>query len=123
MRAPYGCSAYEWARVVQSFLRDPDERAILRVSDRNHHIAHEARPADALDRAADKQGPKGRLVEAGEFGEGRRVQVGARRKLRFPAKARELVPRADGKAVVAAVDAIANRGPKLQWNLAFMLDR
>ena len=111
------------AVVVQSFLRDLGERTIVRVPDRNHHIAHEARPADPLDRAAGEKGPERRIVEAGEFGQGRRIEVGARRKFRFPSIARELVPRADGEAVVAPIDAIADRGSKLPRNWALVLDR
>ena len=82
-----------------------------------------ARPADPLDRAAGEEGPERRVVEAGEFGQRRRIEVGARGKLRLPSGARELVPRADGQAVVAAIDAIADRGSKLPRDRALVLDR
>ena len=78
---------------------------------------------DALDRAAGEAGAERRVVEAGEFGERRSVEVGARGKLRLAPGMSEFVPRADGQAVVAAVDAIADRGSQLARDRALMLDR
>ena len=116
-------SADERSLIVEPVDRGVGERAVIRVSDRDHHIAHEALPADALDRAAGEQRPERRLVETGELGERRGVEVGARREFRFPPGAGEFVPGADGQTVVAAVDAIADRRSKLTRDRTFVLDR
>ena len=108
---------------METLDRGGAKRAVVRVSDRDHHIAHEALAADALDRAAGEPGPERRVVEAGELGERRSVEVGARRKLRLAPGLSELVPRADGQAVIATIDAVADRGSKLARDRALMLDR
>ena len=66
--------------------------------------------ADPLDRTAGEARAKARVVERGEFGERRRGEIVARGELRFGADAGELVPRTDREAIVAAVNAVADRG-------------
>ena len=51
-----------------------------------------------------------RIVQAGQLGQRRRDEIVARLQLQLAARLRELVPRADGQTVVAAVDAVAH-GP------------
>ena len=86
------------------------KRRIARVADRVEDVADEAVAADALDRALGEEGAEGRVVEGGEVGE-RRARAGlARVQRRLAAGLGELVPGADGQAVVAAVDAVAQRG-------------
>ena len=65
---------------------------------------------------------KRRVVEPGQFGERRRAQRRARRKLRLAAGVREFVPRADRQAIVAAVDAVAHQRPQLARDRALVLD-
>ena len=122
---PNGRPANQRSLIVETFERGGAERAVIRVADRDHHIAHEAGPADALDRTAGEDGPERRLVEAGQFGEGRGVEVGARRKLLgLRLGVSEFVPRADGEAVVAnRVNSIADRGSKLSLGSGEVLDR
>ena len=50
-------------------------------------------------------------------------EIVARRELGFAPLARELVPRADRQAIVAAVDAIADRGAQLRRDRPLVLDR
>ena len=57
-----------------------------------------------------------------KFRERGRAQRVARGELGLAAGDRELVPRADGEAIVAAIDAVAHRGAKFARDRAFVLD-
>ena len=63
------------------------------------------------------------IVKPGQFGERRRAQSGARRKLRLAAGLREFVPRTNRQAIVAAIDAVAHHRTQLARDRAFVLDR
>ena len=63
-----------------------------------------------------------RVVEPRELGERGALQLVARGELRLAAGLRELVPRADRQAIVAAVDAVADRGAQLARDRALVLD-
>ena len=96
----------------------PDRR-IAAIADGDQHVADEAIAPDPLDRAAGEDRPEGAVVEPGEVGEPWRRQLRARQEgvlLRAPCV---LVPRADGEAVVAAVDAVAHgaRNAGAMWPL------
>ena len=82
---------------------------IAAVADRDQHVAHEPVAADALDRAAGEPAPEGRIVERGQLGQWRATQVLARLQLQLGRGLGELVPRADGEAIVAAIDAVAHQ--------------
>ena len=86
-------------------------------------VADEARPSDPLDRRAGKAGAEGGVVERRQFGERRRVQVLAGGELGLAAERGELVPGADGEAVVAAVNPVADRRPQGPGDRPFQLDR
>src|SRR6185437_2337782 len=79
-------------------------------------------PARSLDRSFGKQCPELRVVETGKIGQAGCTQCVARREFCFPSFTRKLVPRADGKAIVAAVDAIADRSSQVSRNRALVLD-
>ena len=93
--------------------------AAQRVAERDREVALPALEADAADRAALGlaqevvlvPGPERRAAR-GASSAGADVEVGDR------ARARELVPRADELAVVAAVDAVADRGAELDRDRA-----
>ena len=57
-----------------------------------------------------------------EFGERRRARDRRAPQARLAARLRELVPRADRKAVVAAIDAVADRAPELPRDRPLVLD-
>ncbi len=120
---PYRRSANERTLVAEPIDHCVGQRAVIRVSDCDHHIANEALPAGTLDRTAGEERPERRLIEAGELGERGRVEIGARSEFRFPPDAREFVPGADGETIVAAVDPIADRGSKLMGDRTLVLDR
>ena len=61
---------------------------------------------------AENRARKAASSRDGEIGERRRVEVVAGGELRFPRRLRELVPRADREAIVAAIDAVADRPPE-----------
>ena len=96
---------------------------IAAVADRDQDVAQEAVAADALDRRAGEARAKARVVEPRELGQRRRAQIVPRGELRLGRAARELVPRADREAVVAAEDAIADRPAELARDVARVLDR
>src|SRR5262249_38299555 len=76
----------------------------------------------ALDRRFRKHLPECRVVETGEVGEARGLQFVPRRKLHLVAGLRELVPRAYRQTIVAAEDAVADRGAQLARNRPRVLD-
>ena len=69
-----------------------------------------------------KQRAEGGVVERAPVGQLRRTQGLARGKLGLAAGLRELVPRTDGEAVVAAIDAVAHRRAQLARDRALVLD-
>ncbi len=80
------------------------------IADRDQDVAQEAVAADALDRRSGEQPAEPGIVERRELGETRRRQFGARQKIGLVRRPGEFVPRADREAVVAAIDAVADRG-------------
>ncbi len=92
------------------------------IADRDEHVAHEAVAARALDRGAGEAGPEGGIVEAGEVRERRRGEVLALLEADLAPGLRELVPRADGEAIVAAEHAVADAGPQIRRDVAPVLD-
>ena len=95
---------------------------VARIADGDHQVATKPRDANALDRRAREKGAKGTIVEPGQIIQVWRAQVVTRLKLGFARHLRKLVPRAGSKAVVAAIDAIADGGAKFFRDRAMMLD-
>src|SRR5581483_7971870 len=91
-------------------------------ADRNQHVTHETVAADALDRGFCEQRAEGRVVEPHEFGKLGLAQLRARGEFCLAAGLRELVPGADGEAIVAAIDAVAHRLAELAGYRALVLD-
>src|SRR5271170_1157671 len=120
---PYGRAADERRGVVQQTLGLARQRRVPGIADRDQHIAHEPRPADALDRAFRKQGAKTRIIEPGQFGELRRAQRRACRKPCFMSGLREFVPRAHRQAIVAAINAAADQRAQRARDWTLVLDR
>src|SRR2546426_304898 len=75
---------------------------------RVQHVANNAVAPRAFHRRFRKQSAKCRVIQAGEIGKAGGREFRARGKLRIPTGLRKLVPGADRKAVVAAVDAISH---------------
>ena len=98
------------------------ERNIARIAGGDQNIAHETRGSDPLYRTSRKQSPKSGLIEAKQGFEPRRTEFFARREFDLARGSGEFVPGADGEAVVAAIDAIADRGAKLFRDVALVLD-
>ena len=120
---PDGGAAHERRSISRAAARHRGTSVgVARVADRDQHIAQKAGAADALDRALGEQRAEAGIIKAGQFGERRRAQRGARRKLRLAAGAREFVPGADRQAIVAAVDAVAHQRPQLARDRALVLD-
>src|SRR5262249_45828724 len=65
---------------------------------------------------------EGSVVEGGELDQHRRRQLGPGCERRLARFLGELVPRAGGEAVVAAIDAIAEQWPELGIDRALVLD-
>src|SRR5579885_1202008 len=86
-------------------------------------IAHEPLKANPLNRAARKQRPEGGFIKAKEGCEPGSTKAVARLQFGLTRLRREFVPGADGKAVVAAKDPVAHKGPQLAADVALMLDR
>ena len=99
------------------------QRGIVRVAGGDQHVAHEARPAEPLDRAAGKQRPEAGVVEDEPGGEAGREEVVAGAQLGLARHLRPLVPRAHREAVVAAVDPVADRRPEFLRDRPLVLDR
>ena len=93
------------------------------VADRDQHVAHKAVAADALDRRFREQRAKRGIVEPRQIRQRRRAQLLARGEFGFAPCLRELVPRADRQAIVAAIDAVADRLAEFVRDRALVLDR
>src|SRR6202007_1464330 len=85
-------------------------------------VPHEAIAADALEGGAGEAPPEGGFIERRELGQRRRGELGTRREGRLAGVLRELVPRAGGEAIVAAVDAVAEQRAQLLVDRALVLD-
>ena len=120
---PDGGAAHQRRGIVEQPLGLRRERALAAIADRDQHIAHEAVAPGALHRRFGEQRAERRIVEPRELGEPRRAQRLARRKLRLAPGLRELVPRADREAIVAAIDAVAHQRAQLARDRTLVLDR
>ena len=93
------------------------------IADGDQDVADEAVAAGALDRRAGEPRAERRIVEAGEVR--RAAAPRDRRAARSFASRpglRELVPGADGQAIVAAEDPVADARPQLRRDMALVLD-
>ena len=87
-------------------------------------VADHAVAADALDRRPGEHFAKRGVVERQQVGERRRGKLGARQEGPIGrGRVGEAVPRADREAIVAAVDAIADRLAEFVRDRPVMLDR
>src|SRR5690606_16436660 len=75
-----------------------------------------------FDGAFGEQGAEGGIVQGREVGEARRAQALAGVEGALVGDSGELVPRADGQAVVAAIDAVAERRAELLRDRPGVLD-
>src|SRR5512132_4533814 len=116
--APIGAPRGRWPVQLASTLRVRGS-----VGDGDAHVAHQAIPSAALDGGAAEPGPERGLVQVRELGELRRGEVGARLQGDVRCRYGELVPRACGETVVAAVDAVAERARDLPRDIALVPDR
>src|SRR5271170_1905000 len=87
-----------------------------RVAEGNRNIAQPALVADAPDGAAAGLLLKIRLAPGKKLGQLCMIQSMPDRKVLFRRGPREFVPRTDQLAVIATVDAIADRAPKFFGN-------
>ena len=72
------------------------------------NISEEAMPPDALNRRAAKLGSKLGIPQGGQLCKVGRGEIIAGRQFNFASLLREFIPRADGKAVITAVNAVAH---------------
>ena len=115
-------AAHQRAGVIEQAFGLGRQGRIAGVADRDQHIAHEPVAADALDRRFGESRAERGIVEPRQIGERGRAQFVARGEFGFAAGLRELVPRADREAIVAAIDAVADRFAKLVRDRALVLD-
>ena len=104
-------------------LRDGGKLPIAGIADGDQDVTQEAGMADAFDRRTGEKRAERRLVERGEHCEPRRDEIVARLQLRFARRCGKLVPWTNRKAIIAAVNAVADHSAKLARNLPAMLDR
>src|SRR5690606_24439870 len=78
--------------------------------------------ANALGRGAGEKGAESGIIERHEICQRGAIKFGARTKLGFAAHRGELVPWADGEAIIAAIDAVAHGAAELARDRALMLD-
>src|SRR5690606_10829894 len=102
---------------------DPDKAAIAAVADRDQHVAHESIAADTLDWRTREDLAETSVIEFRQVAQAWRGKLGPRQEAIVARAPRELVPRADRQAVVAAVDPVADRNAELAGNMLLVLDR
>jgi len=76
------------------------------ISQCYQHIADESVAPDTLDRRSGKHLPEALIVQFNQIEQPRCSQFCTGQKIRLPRRLCELVPRADGKAIVAPIDPI-----------------
>ena len=108
--------------MVEPRLSQGGEAQIAGIADRDQHIAQKPGVADAFDRRASEERAEIRLVQRHEMGKRRRDEIGARLQFRLMRQLSEFVPGANGEAIVAAIDAIADFFAQFARNLALGLD-
>src|SRR5690242_10682510 len=108
--------------IVEQPLRLPRKRWIAGIANSDQHVAYEAIPADSLDRRAAEERTKIPVGKLRQIGKTRLRELGADVKSRLARGTRELIPRTDCKAIVAAIDAIAYVPAELARNVPLMLD-
>src|SRR6185437_16562798 len=96
-------------RIVEQRTDLGEEVRRAAIADGDEDVAQEAVAADALYRRAREALPEGGIVEPGELRQERRRGRIAGRKAGLARRPREFVPGADGEAIVAAVDAVADQ--------------
>src|SRR5262245_37084180 len=119
---PYGSAAHERGWIGEQPFGLVCKADIPGITDRNQHIANEPVASRALDRRLRKQFEERCVIEARELGEAWRPQLVARGEFRLAAGLCELVPRTYRKTIIAAVNAIADRGAQFAGNRAAVLD-
>src|SRR5271154_7428858 len=99
------------------------KRRVARVADRDQDISHKAVTADAFDGRGTEHRAEARVVERRKLGKQWCAQCVSRMEPCFTRSLREFVPRADGKAIVAAIDAIAHGFAEFARDMSLMFDR
>src|SRR5690606_5321772 len=100
------------------------QRPVAAVAGGYQAVAHEAVAPDPFDRRSREQLAEARIVERQQLGKPRRRQLGPRQERLVPRGGlRELVPRANGQGIVAAVDAISDPRAEFVRDRPFKLDR
>src|ERR1700690_514759 len=87
-----------------------------RIAESDRDVAQPAFVADAADGAAFRALQEIRFAPGKELDQLRAVEAVPRREILLGGGTRELVPRADQLTVIAAVNATADRGAKLERN-------
>ena len=93
-----------------------------RIAESDRDVAQPSLVADAADRAAFRALQEIRFAPRKELDQLRAVEAVPRREILLGGGTRELIPRAGHLTVIAAVNAIADRGAKLEWNRSGQFD-
>ena len=120
---PHGRAADKRAVVRKQAFGLRQQPAFAGIADGDQAVSDEAVAADPLDRRAGKEGAEAGIVEPAEVVQRRRLEIGAGGEFHLPARFGELVPRADGQAVVASVDSVSHLRPERPIDRPLVLDR
>src|SRR5690554_4815481 len=96
---------------------------VFRIYGRDETIAQEPRRAEALDRGSGEKIAEIGVGKLQHVAQSRGANHLLRRQLGIAGTAGELVPRADGQAIVTAENPVAHGTAESEWNLPFVLDR
>src|SRR5262249_30736592 len=129
LQRPRYVLAHQRRRVVRAraqgryYNRGRRRRGAQRVAETDGQIAQPALVADAMDRAAGKARVEFLFAPCEQVDQCNVVEAVAHGEIRLFARLRELVPRTDELAIVAAVHAVADQRPQLGGYAAEMLYR
>ena len=116
-----GGVGHGWVNVGGQGAGGEDEGRVGGIADGVKNVAHEAVAADAFDRAFAEEGAEGGIVEPGKVGEaGWFGALGC--VFLFGRGGGEFVPGADGEAIIAAIDAVAEKGAEVGGDRAMVFD-
>src|SRR6185503_3243263 len=119
---PAGGVTHQRRFVVQQLLNSRDGVGAGAIAQGIGDIANESVAADALDGGAGEALAERCVVERRELGQRRRGQLLTGGEGRFAGVLRELVPWTGGKAIVAAIDAVAEQRSQRLVDRALVLD-
>ena len=120
---PVGGFGYDGVGIVLQSSAAGSSDGSLELPIAIKHVSNEAVSSYPFDRRAGKHRSELAVVQGGQCCQERRGQIVPADELLMRRRLGELVPRTNCEAIIAAIDSVADRFPKIVGNRAFVFDR